>query len=73
AQVLTEPGRFRLIPVAANGQPGFATYMRDESGRLRAHGIQVLTIRAGRIGGVVSFNDPALLAAFGLPAEPPAA
>jgi RNA polymerase sigma-70 factor, ECF subfamily len=70
ARVLTEPGRFRLIPVAANGQPGFGTYMRDESGRLRAHGIQVLTIASGRIRGVVSFNDPSLLAAFGLPGEP---
>jgi RNA polymerase sigma-70 factor (ECF subfamily) len=72
ARVLTEPGRFRLIPVAANGQPGFGTYMRDESGRLRAHGIQVLTMEHGLIRGVVSFNDPALLAAFGLPDEPPA-
>jgi RNA polymerase sigma-70 factor (ECF subfamily) len=71
ARVLTEPGRFRLIPVAANGQPGFGTYMRDESGRLRAHGIQVLTIVNGRIRGVVSFNDPSLLAAFGLPGLSP--
>jgi RNA polymerase sigma-70 factor (ECF subfamily) len=72
ARVLTEPARFRLIPVAANGQPAFAAYQRDESGRYQAHGIQVLTLAGGRIRGVVAFNDPALLACFGLPGEPPA-
>jgi RNA polymerase sigma-70 factor, ECF subfamily len=67
ARVLTGPGRFALVPTAANGQPAFVTYMRASDGLLRAHGIQVLTISAGRVGRVVSFNDPALVARFGLP------
>jgi RNA polymerase sigma-70 factor, ECF subfamily len=67
SRVLTTPGRFRLIVTAANGQPAFAAYMRDGDGPYLAHGIQVLTVRAGRIARVVSFNDGRLLAAFGLP------
>ncbi len=72
AVVLTEPGRFALVPVAANGQPAFACYVRADRGSLRPHGIQVLTIRSGHIAGVVSFNDGALLARFGLPDRWPA-
>jgi RNA polymerase sigma-70 factor (ECF subfamily) len=67
AVVLTEAGRFALVPTAANGQPAFAAYIRGTDGSLRAHGIQVLTIASGRIAGVVSFNDGDLLVRFGLP------
>jgi RNA polymerase sigma-70 factor (ECF subfamily) len=65
--VLTEPGRFQLVPTAANGQPALAAYMREGDGTYRAHAIQVLTIAASRIARVTSFNDPGLLATFGLP------
>ena len=65
--VLTAPGRFALVPTAANGQAAFAAYLRAADGVMRGHGIQVLTIRSGRVGGVVSFNDGELLARFGLP------
>jgi RNA polymerase sigma-70 factor (ECF subfamily) len=67
SQVLTEPGRFRMIPTAANGQPALAAYMRGHDGVYRAHAIQVLTIAASRVTRVTSFNDPGLLATFGLP------
>ncbi len=67
ARVLSERGAFRLIPTAANGQPAFAAYMRDGDGVHRAHAIQVLTVRAARLAWVVSFNDPGLFPAFGLP------
>jgi RNA polymerase sigma-70 factor (ECF subfamily) len=70
--VLTEPGRFQLIPTAANGQPALAAYMREDDGVYRAHAIQVLTITAARITRVTSFNDHRLLAAFGLPDTVPA-
>jgi RNA polymerase sigma-70 factor, ECF subfamily len=70
--VLTEPGRFALVPVAANGQVAFAAYLRAPEGVMRAHGIQVLTVVSGRIAGVVSFNDGELLARFGLPDTLPA-
>ena len=32
ARVLTQPGRFQMIPVAANGQPAFAVYERHRDG-----------------------------------------
>jgi RNA polymerase sigma-70 factor (ECF subfamily) len=67
ARVLTEPGRFQMIPVAANGQPALAAYLRDHDGGYRAHSICVLTIAASRVARVTSFNDPGLFAAFGLP------
>jgi RNA polymerase sigma-70 factor, ECF subfamily len=67
ARVLTEPGRFQMIPVAANGQPALAAYIRDHDGAYRAHAICVLTIAASRVARVTSFNDPGLFATFGLP------
>ena len=73
ARVLTEPGRFQMIAVAANGQPALAAYLRDDDGTYRAHSICVLTITASRIARVTSFNDPGLFAAFALPQAAPAA
>jgi RNA polymerase sigma-70 factor (ECF subfamily) len=72
-QVLTEPGRFQMIPRAANGQPALGAYLRDHHGAYRAHSICVLTITASRVARVTSFNDPGLLATFGLPQVAPAA
>jgi RNA polymerase sigma-70 factor (ECF subfamily) len=72
ARVLSEPGRFRLIAVAANGQPGFAAWERGPDGVYCAHGIQVLTLAGTGVARIVSFNDPGLFPAFGLPAELPA-
>jgi RNA polymerase sigma-70 factor, ECF subfamily len=71
ARVLLRPGDFRLIPTTANGQPALATYQRDGDGVPRAHGIQVLTVSGTAIAQIVSFNDPALLAAFGFPPVAP--
>ena len=69
--VLCMPGRFRLTPVTANSQPGFASYERAANGSYQAHGIMVVGLRAGLIGHVVSFNDASLLAMFGLPGSDP--
>jgi len=71
--VLTEPGRIQMVPTAANGQPAVAAYMRELDGAYHAHAIQVLTIAGSRIARVTSFNDPGLLATFGLPEVLPAA
>jgi RNA polymerase sigma-70 factor (ECF subfamily) len=71
--VLTRPGNFRLLPVAANGQSAVAAYVPADDGLLRPHAIQVLSISAGRITGITSFNDGALLAAYGLPDQLPGA
>jgi RNA polymerase sigma-70 factor (ECF subfamily) len=71
-RVLLRPGRFRMIPIAANGQPAFAAYMRENDGVYRAHAIQVLTVTRSGLSRVVSFNDSGLVAAFGLPESVPA-
>jgi RNA polymerase sigma-70 factor (ECF subfamily) len=73
SRVLTEPGRFQMIPTAANGQHALAAYLRDHDGVYRAHSICVLTIAASRVARVTSFNDPGLFPAFGLPQAVPAA
>jgi RNA polymerase sigma-70 factor (ECF subfamily) len=68
ANVLSGCGPFRLIPVAANSQPGVAAYARGEDGVLHAHAIQVLAVRSAGISRIVSFNDASLFPFFGLPA-----
>ena len=72
-RVLTSPGVFSLVPVAANGQPAVAVYRCAEDGTRRAYGVQVLTVRGPRVASVVAFLDPGLLPAFGLPSELPPA
>jgi RNA polymerase sigma-70 factor, ECF subfamily len=75
-RVLTGPGRFTLIPVEANGQPAFGTYLRGEDGEWVAHAIQVLGIAAGdapgRVTRISMFLDGGLFPAFGLPLTLPA-
>ena len=66
---LTAPGRERLVPVVANGQPAFAVYQREPSGTYHAHAVQVLTVTTKGIARIVSFVDPGLFASFGLPRE----
>jgi RNA polymerase sigma-70 factor, ECF subfamily len=72
ARVLGRPGDWRMVPTAANGQPAFAAYLRDGDGRHHAHGICVLTLTGTHVSRIVSFNDPGLFPAFGLPARLPA-
>ena len=67
-QVLRQPGDFTMVPVAANGQPAFACYLRG-----LAHAIQVLTVTDAGIAHIVTFQQPELFAAFGLPPVLPAA
>jgi RNA polymerase sigma-70 factor (TIGR02960 family) len=58
---------WRLVPMWANGQPGFACHMKaegDDTFRLGA--ILLLNLRAGRVAGLHSFLDPALHRRFGL-------
>jgi RNA polymerase sigma-70 factor, ECF subfamily len=73
ARVLRKPGDFKVVPVAANGQPAAACYLRGDDGLHHAHAVQVLTIGTAGITHIVSFNQPALFAAFGLPPILPAA
>jgi RNA polymerase sigma-70 factor (ECF subfamily) len=69
---LTAPGRERLVPVTANGQPAFAVYQREPGGAYCAHALQVLTVTPKGIARIVAFADPGLFASFGLPPELPA-
>jgi RNA polymerase sigma-70 factor (ECF subfamily) len=52
----------RLVPVRANGQPGFAMYHDGE-----AFAVQVITVRGPAIAAVTAFHDAALVQRFGLP------
>ena len=65
-RVFRRPGDFAMVPTAANGQPAFAAYLRGHDGVHRAHAVQVLTVSAPGIARVVSFNQPELLAMFGM-------
>ncbi|MGD0240019.1 MAG: sigma-70 family RNA polymerase sigma factor [Streptosporangiaceae bacterium] len=67
SHVLRQPGGFRMIPVAANGQPALAGYRRGPDGTYHANAIEVLTITASRVTRVTAFLDPALFPAFALP------
>jgi RNA polymerase sigma-70 factor (ECF subfamily) len=65
---LRQPGAFTMVPVAANGQPGFACYLHGQ-----AHAIQVLTVTDAGIAHIVTFQQAGLFPAFGLPPVLPAA
>jgi RNA polymerase sigma-70 factor (ECF subfamily) len=69
ARALTAPGRFRLVPVIANGQPGFAVYQRERDGVYQAYAVTVPTVTTAGIARIVTFLVPGLFAAFGLPKE----
>ena len=71
SRVLTEPGRFAMTGIAANGQPALAAYLRGDDGLHRAHAIQVLTFSDAGIGRIVSFNNAGLFPMFGLPGVAP--
>jgi len=73
SRVFGQPGDFKMVPVAANTQPGFACYLLGRDGRHHAHAVQVLTVGGAGIAHVVSFNQPELLPIFGLPEVLPAA
>ena len=56
---------WRLEPVGANGQPGFAAYRRAGDG-YELHTLQVFTVTAGGISRNSVFQDPEIFASFGL-------
>ena len=61
-------GRWRLLPVRANGLPGFAFYRLDEtSQRYEPFSIQVLRFEGELLCDVTTFGNPALFPFFALP------
>jgi RNA polymerase sigma-70 factor (ECF subfamily) len=65
--VLRTPDQWRLAYTRANGAPAFALYRRAPDGSFLASGMDVLSLIDGRIARIVAFNDPTLVAKFGLP------
>jgi RNA polymerase sigma-70 factor (ECF subfamily) len=64
-----EPGRLRLVPVMANGQPAFAAYQREPGGAHHAYAVTVPTVTTTGIARIVTFFNPGLFGSFGLPRE----
>ena len=67
AIVAARPGKRRLVPTKANGQPALAFYSRDPSGEVfRATSLMVVTLAGSRITALTRF-DANVLQHFGLP------
>jgi RNA polymerase sigma-70 factor, ECF subfamily len=67
---LSREGRWRTLPVRANGQLAFGHYSwNDERETFAAHSITVLTLEGDRIAEITAFLDAELLPRFGLPDE----
>jgi RNA polymerase sigma-70 factor (TIGR02960 family) len=60
--------RWRLLPIAANGQPAFACYQHDGQ-RFRLGAVNVLSLRDGRIRWIAGFLDPQVHRRFPVPLE----
>jgi RNA polymerase sigma-70 factor (ECF subfamily) len=67
ARVFTMRGSgWRMIPAQANGQSALAAYCPDDTGALRLHTLQVLTVTTQGIAHNVVFQDPRVFATFQL-------
>jgi RNA polymerase sigma-70 factor (ECF subfamily) len=70
ARVFTLRGtNWRMVPARANGQPALAAYTRLPDGRYTLHTLQIFTVTESGISRNTAFQDQALFATFGLPAE----
>jgi RNA polymerase sigma-70 factor (ECF subfamily) len=66
---MTTPGRWRMLPTAANRQPAAAAYLlRPGDTAFRPFALIVLRIEPGGLSAVDVFETPSLFPAFGLPA-----
>jgi RNA polymerase sigma-70 factor (ECF subfamily) len=63
-------GRWRLLPVMANGQPGAAGYLRRPGQTaFFPFVLVVLRLEQGRLIDIAAFEQPSMFSAFGLPAS----
>ncbi len=68
AYILVDGLSYRLQPIRASGQPGFAAYLYDQRTRqFDAHSIHVLTLDDSQLMALTTFLNPALFPHFGLP------
>jgi len=61
---------WRLLSIAANGQPAFACYQYDGQ-RFRLGAVNVLSLRDGRISWIAGFVDPKVYRHFSVRRELP--
>ncbi len=67
---MTSPGRWRMLPIMANGQPGTAGYvLRPGATDFTPFVLSILRIEGGRLIDIAAFEQPSMFAAFGLPAR----
>ncbi|RAG85176.1 RNA polymerase subunit sigma-70 [Streptacidiphilus pinicola] len=64
ASRVLHPGRWRLEPARANGQPAVVIHARTDAGGYRPYGAQVLTLTETGVARITSFNDPRLVPLF---------
>jgi RNA polymerase sigma-70 factor, ECF subfamily len=57
---------WRMVPVAAGGQPAMAAYLRDGDGRYQLHTLQVFMVAGDLVRRAVVYADPAVFGLFGL-------
>jgi RNA polymerase sigma-70 factor (ECF subfamily) len=63
-------GRWRLLPITANGQPGAAGYLRRPGeSTFVPFVLAVLRFEHGCLADIAAFEEPSMFAAFGLPAS----
>jgi RNA polymerase sigma-70 factor (ECF subfamily) len=59
---------YRLQPIRASVQPGFAAYVYDErTNQFQAHSIHVLMLDDSQLMALTTFLNPALFSHFGIP------
>jgi RNA polymerase sigma-70 factor (ECF subfamily) len=67
-EVVLAPGRWRLLPVTANGQLAFGEYRWNETTRqFIAEAVAVLTLADALIADITAFRGAGFFAHFGLP------
>jgi RNA polymerase sigma-70 factor, ECF subfamily len=67
---MTSLGRWRLLPIMANGQPGAAGYLRRPGETaFFPFVLAVLRLEHGQLTDIAAFEQPSMFTAFGLPAS----
>jgi RNA polymerase sigma-70 factor, ECF subfamily len=67
---MTSLGRWRLLPIMANGQPGAAGYLRRPGETAFVPFVlAVLRLEDGHLTDIAAFEQPSMFPAFGLPAS----
>jgi RNA polymerase sigma-70 factor, ECF subfamily len=67
-RALRRGASLRLVPIRANGQPGFGCYLPDPKAPIaRPYGLMVLTLTDAHVSAITWFTEPSLFQHFGLP------